>query len=336
MTWQFSVTCPAQWLDWVRTCNGGVFQTSAGLLVDAPEGIALYGWLVDAHNKTVGVALGVRHGCRLALAERHAHFPTLPALAPGIDVGQALEAFEYALKTLGMAEVTVGSYDATYTRSHPNATTARLEYVIPISPSIDPLASLKATHRRHVRRGDREGWTVKTLDGGDAAAAILSVQQFTAERAATRARGFAHVQSTAWIRGIVPLIPFPNHGLAVFGAYHGAELLSSVLIGWAGERAFYLVGGSTPAGYQSGAAVWLHIQIINTFAHHGIRTYNLGGTALEAADESNPGHGLYRFKTGFGVTPVERRGMHWSFRPGHLRLHHMLAYILSRIDSSRR
>jgi hypothetical protein len=334
--WQFSTTCPAQWLDWIRPCNGGVFQTSAGLLIDAPEGTALYGRLVNAEGKTIGIALGVRHGCRLAMAERHAHFPTLPALAPGVDAVQALEGFETALKTLGMAEVTIGSYDATYTPLFPGVITARLEYVLPISPSVDSLASLKTTHRRHVRRGEREGWTVKTLHGEAAEAAILGVQQFTAKRATARARGFVPVRHATWARGIVPLIPFPTYGLAVFAAYHGAELLSSVLIGWAGERAFYLVGGSTPVGYQSGAAAWLHVRIINTLVHHGIRTYNFGGTTLDAANASDPGHGLYRFKTGFGVTPVERRGVHWVFRPGHLRLHRLLTYMLSRIDSSRR
>jgi hypothetical protein len=53
----------------------------------------------------------------------------------------------------------------------------------------------------------------------------------------------------------------------------------------------------------------------------------LGGTAVDAAQESSSGHGLYRFKTGFGVSPVVRWGVQWVLRPNHLRLHRMLAQL---------
>jgi hypothetical protein len=144
------------------------------VLVDAPQGTELYGWLVNASQETVGVSLGILHGCRLAVAKQHVYIPTLPALVPAIDPHHALGALESQLKGIGIAEVTIGSYDATYTPLLPDATSTRLEYVVPISSSSDPIAQLKATHRRHVRRGKREGWLVRLLAGAEAEAAILA------------------------------------------------------------------------------------------------------------------------------------------------------------------
>jgi hypothetical protein len=318
------------WLEWVRACGGNVFHTPAGLLVDAPRGTMLYGWLVDnATRETVGVTLGIRYGCRLSLGERHVRIPTLPALGSAIDPHHALDTLESQLDGMGIAEATIGSFDARYTPIGPQTTSDRWEYVVPLSSSRDPVESLTATHRRHVRRGAREGWVVRLLAGAEAEATILEVQQSTVERAAAQARGFAPVQSVRWAREVISSTPFPDYGLATFAAYRGARLLSSVLVGWAADRAFYLIGGSTAEGYHCSAAVWLHLQVIDTLIRHGIQAYNLGGTAADAEQASSAEHGLYRFKRGFGVSPGIRRGVRWVLRPGHLRLHRMLTPLRS-------
>lgn len=326
LTWHLSTTLPTAWLEWIRVCHGGVFHTRPGLLVDAPQGTPLYGQLVNASGETVGIALGVRHGCRLATTERHAHFPTLPALAPAIDPLLALDTLKRQLGESGIAEVTIGSYDATYTPQLAEASPPRLEYVVPTPPNAADIP-LSTTHRRHVRRGEREGWSTRFLTGAEAEAAILGVQRSTAERAAALARSFVPVQHAPWAQEIVTSAPLPEYGLFVLAAYRDTSLLSSVLVGWAGERAFYLIGGSTAEGYQCGAAVWLHMHVIRILIQHGIQTYNLGGTPMDASLASSPGHGLYRFKTGFGVSPVVRQGVHWVLRPGHLRLHQMLIHL---------
>ncbi len=276
----------------------------------------------------MGVSAVVQYRCRLTVRERHLHCPTLPALAPGVDPQLALTTLEAQLRNMGFADAHIGSYDAGYLP--PSGTAPRLEYIISIPPSGDVLPQLGETHRRYVRRGEREGWALRFLSGAEAEAAILCVQQYTAARAAALQRGFSPVHGVAWASTVVPSLPLPDYGLAVLGAYRKEHLLSSILIGWAAARAFYLIGGSTSAGYQCGAAAWLHSQAIQIFAAQGIRTYNLGGTPIDAASESSPAHGLYRFKTGFGVSPVERRGVHWELRPRHTRLHGLFTHLLRR------
>ena len=321
-TWQLADTPHPDWPHWVEACGGGVFHTPAGVLVGAPEGEVVYVHLV-AGGETRGIAVGVRSRCRLSWRVRHAHFPALPALAPGIDVGDALEALRDVLRKAGIAEVEIGSYDASYVPA--DGIEPRLEYVVSFPQTGDVTSAWGTTHRRHVRRGDRDGWTTRLLLGDEARTAILGIQQSTAERAASLHRGFAPAQVTGWVSLVTATLPLPDWGLAVVGAYRDTTLLAALLLGWAGQRAFYLIGGSTPDGYQCGAAPWLHAQAMTMLARRGIQRYNLGGTPLDAAEESSPAHGLYRFKTGFGVSPVERRGMRWLLRPGHAQLHQMLS-----------
>lgn len=330
LEWHLADTQPPQWSAWVRACGGGVFHTSAGLLVDAPPGTPLYGWLASEGDVVAGVTLGSQYSCRFARQARHFHAPTLPALAPGVDPERALSMLRDRLMARGIAETVIGSYDAGYTAV--GDAPRRLEYIVQIPSDGDISAQLSSTHRRHLRRGDRDGWSYRLLTGAEATAAVLGVQESTAQRATTLRRGFTPAQGTTWSAAVAPSLtdPNPDYGLVVAGAYQGDALLASILVGWAAERAFYLIGGSTPDGYRRGAAVWLHGRMIRMLAEHGVRTYNLGGTPLEAELESSPAHGLYRFKTGFGVHPVERRGIRWVLRPGHVRVHTLVARLLRR------
>ena len=330
LAWQLSETQPQQWPEWLRACGGNVFHTPAGRLVDAPFGTPLYGWCTAPDGTVAGIALGSQSRCKLAIKARHLHFPTLPALTQGVDPGHAILALRDRVTRMGFAEVAFNSFDTQYIV--PNETPTRLEYIVPLPSSGDVTAQLSATHRRHLRRGDHEGWAYRLLTGADAVAAVLGVQESTAQRATALQRGFAPAQSTAWGEALVPSVASADtpYGLIVAGAYRDDTLLSSILVGWGGDRAFYLIGGSTPDGYRRGAAVWLHCRTMQMLAAHGIRSYNLGGTPLDAASESSAAHGLYRFKTGFGVQPIEQRCVQWEIRPTHVKLHALVTRLLRR------
>ncbi|HTO73776.1 MAG TPA: GNAT family N-acetyltransferase, partial [Gemmatimonadales bacterium] len=118
--------------------------------------------------------------------------------------------------------------------------------------------------------------------------------------------------------------PLGPVGARVYVAKESGRVLSAVLVGWSGTRAFYVLGGSTPEGYKASASAWLHWKIMQTLWPAGVRVYNLGGAAVEGAvDPTHPGHGLHRFKSGFAPREVIRRGI--SFEVGSLhRLGHRM------------
>lgn len=308
--------------------RGGVFHTRYGIPLAGLHGEPIFGVLRTAGGAPLGLAVGVRQACRIPGPPRHSVFPSLPALAHGVDRAAALGALRTALDRAGLAAAELGSFDAAYT---PGAAT-RLEFLVQLPPDGEIASGLSTQLRRNVRRAEREGATLRLLTGPEATRAVLAVQQSTSERAAALARRFDPVTDTAWQQHLAAALPLPPAGLAVFAAERGAELLAAVLVGWAGRRAFYAVGGSTPAGYDGGAAPWLQVQVARVLADTGMATYNLGGTPREAADPAHPAHGLYRYKTGFGAEVVELGGLEWTLRPGHIRLH----TLLSRLQALRR
>jgi lipid II:glycine glycyltransferase (peptidoglycan interpeptide bridge formation enzyme) len=113
----------------------------------------------------------------------------------------------------------------------------------------------------------------------------------------------------------------------MFAAWNGDTPLAAALIGWGNGRAFYIMGGSTPEGYEAGASVWLHWRIINQLAESRFTHYNLGGASPTASNADDPAHGLYRFKTAFGARIVPCRSLYWTLSVSHARLHQLARWI---------
>jgi len=323
ITWQIHAQAPDGWDDTVASVAGGVFHTERGLLLGAPAGSSLFMSAVRADGAVGGVAAGVTVRCRIPGRGVHATLPTLPALAEDVDVDGALDALRGALAGAGVVQAELGSFDARYAL----APATRLEYVVQLPPDGDLSGALSSQHRRNVRRGDRDGLELGVATGAAAAEAIVAVQRSASERAATRERGFSPVEDTRWRGSLVSSLPAPRAGLAVFTATRAGTLLSAILIGWAAGRAFYAVGGSTPEGFERGAAPWLHVRAMRELARSGVRFYNLGGTPLDASQPDSPAHGLYRFKTGFGAEVAERGGGAWALSHAHARVHRVLSLL---------
>ena len=108
-------------------------------------------------------------------------------------------------------------------------------------------------------------------------------------------------------------------------------LLATALVGWANRRAYYIAGGSTSIGYASGAAAWLHWRIMYSLAEEGFTAYNLGGTPASSVLPTDPQHGLYCFKSGFGAELVPCRSVRWALCPTHLGLHRVARWVATRL-----
>lgn len=320
--WVIAATRPAEWSEQVARVAGGFFHTPAAAGFSSP-GEPMYATLV-ADGAVRGVALGTRRGCRLSIGARHAYFPTLPAVNGISDREAALAGLVRVMRRLGAAEVVVDSFDAAWRPAMPNgvATPSRLEFLVWLDGNPDELLGrCGRSHRRYVRRGERGRWRLTRPTGKAAVSLLGEVTGRAAHRAVGRGDGFAPVVP-AGAGAPETAAPFEGPwGVCTFAACEGDTPLAAALIGWGHGRAFYVVGGSTRAGYRQSAAVWLHWSIIRLLAAHGLRLYNLGGTPAGARDARDAAHGLFRFKRGFGAEIVERHGGRWVLSAGHVKAH---------------
>jgi hypothetical protein len=272
----------------------------------------------------MGIAAAVRTRCRLPLPAAHLYCPTWPALDHSIDRAAALAALAAEFRAAGAAEIVVDSFDAQWEPGPELDPTVQLsaprrEYLVPLGTDPEGLvARFEATHRRHVRRGVREGWALRRLDGDDAAAVLREVQDARARRAAGREVA-TRVAGPSTPAGAPDLVD--PWGTRVWSAWADGDLLAAAQVGWANRRGFYIQGGSTAQGYERSAAVWLHWRIMTWLAAHGCVAYNLGGTPKAAEAPDHPQHGLHRFKMGFQARPVSCRGARWILGRGHLGVH---------------
>jgi hypothetical protein len=319
-SWTALAACPADWAAMLTDCPAGFFQTPLGVLAGAPAGEPRY-FVLHHEGAVCGVAVGVRHGCRLSRQPRHIYFPSPPAVHgdPAFR-NDAVAALMHRLRHDGYAEARVDSFDA---RALPADGAIlwphqRREYVVNLAVPPDTLlAECGHTHRRYIHRGDRAGWTLRTHTGAEARQVVVAAHETARSRAGRRGRGFDSE--------IPPVIDHASSqfdapwGTAVFAAWDGTTLLSALLIGWACHHVYCIMGGSTDAGYEQSASTWMHYQIMASLGEAGFTSYNLGGApALEAT-----AGGLRQFKHGFGSVEVECMGTHARFRPLHVRGHEL-------------
>ncbi len=324
LQWLLDTECPPDWVAQLVRFGGGFFHSPVGLAVSKPEGAPLFARLLLG-GEVAGIALGAEVKCRFGRVARHAYLPTLPALICLGRRDEALTMLAEALRERGAAEVIFDSFDARW-QPGPSLPAPehepRQEYLLSLDGADDPATlarGFEEHHRRAASRGERAGWTMRSLSGRDAWALLWLVQMSAAKRQAAQSGGFPMaVPDEVLTTRPDPAAPW---GLETFSAWDGPTILAGALVGWAGDRAFYVMGGSTPDGYRAAASVWLQWRIMSLLIERGCRNYSLGGSPAGAAASEHPAHGLYRFKTGFGTAVLPCRGARWEYRRGHLFTH---------------
>ncbi len=324
LQWVVDTECPPDWVAHLMRFGGGFFHSPLGLAVSKPGGVPLFARLLLG-GEVAGIALATEATCRLGRVPRHIYLPTLPALICLGRRDEALIALAETLAERGAAEVVMDSFDARW-QPGPSLPAPghepRQEYLMPLD-DVDDGAMLAEGfhehHRRAARNGERAGWTMRSLSGRDAWALLWLVQMSAADRQATTSGGFPiAVPDEVLTTRPDPAAPW---GLDTFSAWDGPNLLAGALVGWAGDRAFYVLGGSTPDGYRVAASVWLQWRIMSLLIERGCRHYSLGGSPANAAATDHPAHALYRVKTGFGADVLPCRGARWEYGRAHLFTH---------------
>jgi len=330
LQWVLSPRCPRGWRALLERCGGGPFHAPPGLAASAAAGTRVFAELRQG-DTLVGAAAGVATRCRFGVTARHFYFPSLPAVAEPAQHEAAITSLVDALRARGAADVQFDSFDASWrpgpgTRDRASVR-ERLEYVVRLGPTHEALAGrCSKHHRRHVQRGEREGWQLRLLEGEEARGLLQAVQREASARAAGRGDPFAAALPDVVLAPLDPRAPW---GVTAFSAWDEATPLAAALVSWANGRAFYLIGGSTPAGYERDAAQWLHWRIMCALADAGFTHYNLGGTPASAPEPGDPAHGLYRFKTGYGPDVISCRSVGWTLRPAHVTAHRAVRWMAS-------
>jgi hypothetical protein len=296
-------------------CGGGFFHSPGGLLAGAPHGDPLFLQLREG-NDVVGISVATRHGGHWGLTAKRTYMPSIPAFAAHVARDAALSML---LNTLGAGggAIVIDSFDASQCPAHDPPLvprTARTEFVISLTGSEANLAArCHAHHRRHIRRGERDGWTVRMLSRSEGERILRVVHRTAADRGTARGEPF-NAASHHIAMDTVPDIR-RSWGIAIFSAWLADSPLAAAVIGYANGRGYYISGGSTPGGYERDASIWLHWKISAALADAGFTSYNLGGIPERAIDDAHPMHGLYRFKLGFGAQPVTCRGVQQPAAP---------------------
>lgn len=325
--WRLHSACPADWSRLIDRCAAGFFHSPAGLAASGEKGESFFGELVDGDD-VVGIVAGVHRRCRVLSRPRHAYLPAPPAIAAGsaVTAAFATEVLRECAEDEGWTELTVGSLEAAGevpVDASGKALPRRTEYDIQLSGTPEELERrLNRHHRRHLSEG--APWTLRTLSGREARDVVIQVTSSARHRAATY-RGVTYDEVV--LPAVEAFREDPVWGLTTYAAMLGDVPLSAALVGWAGKRAYYVSGGSTPEGYARDASVWLHFQIALAFQAAGFTHYCLGGAPASARDPKDPSHGLHRFKSGFGSQVRSCSGARWVFSAEHEAGHRLTRWI---------
>ncbi|HYK11342.1 MAG TPA: GNAT family N-acetyltransferase [Gemmatimonadales bacterium] len=334
LRWHLHSTCPPDWALHIERSRAGLFHSPAGLAASTEQGEPFFAKLVEG-NEVVGIAAGVHRRCRMPPLPKHAHLPSPPVVVcdAGIPASAMLDSLVACAEREGWADLNVASMEAhgaVPIGGRGTPLQARHEYDLPLAGSFGDLARRLTSHHRRRLPPDGE-WTLKTLSGAEARAMVAEVTTSARRRASSLRRGFDDVT-------LPPAHAFredPAWGLTTYAAMRGDAPLAAALVGWAGKRAYYVSGGSTPDGYARNASVWLHLQVAAAFQSAGFTHYCLGGAPASAVDPNDPSHGLHRFKTGFGAVVRTCTGARWVFSNEHEAGHRLTRWIRDQLASEK-
>lgn len=165
------------------------------------------------------------------------------------------------------------------------------------------LAGFDKDTRYAVRRAEREGVEITTVEDAGDLAAIDSVHALVAE---TQRR--ARFAMPALERYRVAWRALAGAGrAAIVRAHRGDELLAAAMVVFEGDRSFYLFSGSRreergePKHYASYAVQWAMMRLAR---ERGCRVHDLWGVAPPGAGPEHAWHGVGLFKKGFGGREV--------------------------------
>lgn len=309
---------PIHWDAGVARLGGNVFNTHAWAQYKSRAGRrepVFCEWR-SADGAVVGRGVALRTpgtGSWLGRIYSRLDFDTAPCMQEGVDCVPALEA--WVMKDRSLSEVRLGSFDATV-ESAKNEVDAvhRLEFVLSLEPSSDPVERMRKSTRYEVRRAARAGLDVRASSESADVAAFVKLYWETLVRL-QRDKGVPLPRESPdeLALAITQLIGAGRGRL--FLCDHQGGSLGGCLFGTFNGSAYYLLNGSTDSGRALAATHMTLASALRQLSRTGFSRVNLGGVSANASATSAPDHGLYQFKRGFGGEEVDRTTSIWRCRP---------------------
>ncbi|MBL8840937.1 MAG: GNAT family N-acetyltransferase [Planctomycetes bacterium] len=190
-------------------------------------------------------------------------------------------------------------------------TRERLEFLLDLRGDVETrFAAIKSSHRRKVRDAEKAGVTVAEESGATALSLLHELQSSTKERREGRGETMALPEAEQYER-LQRCFVGAGSGRLFVGRKEG-QAMSAILCGVEGPRAYYLMGGTSAAGFECNAATLVLWRASVLLAQGGVVELNLGGVPREAETAGHAEHGLWRFKEGFAPRRVECRSAIWQ------------------------
>ncbi len=162
------------------------------------------------------------------------------------------------------------------------------------------LAGFDKDTRWSVRTAERRGVTAQSRSDAASLQAFYELYEATGRRANFITRTSAYYL-TVWRR----LIDAGHASL--FVATLEDRIVAAAMLFWCGDRAVYMYGASGELARKTYATYLLQWHCIRQARARGCARYDLGGVPREPR-ESDPMHGVYLFKKGFGGVRRELAG----------------------------
>ena len=165
------------------------------------------------------------------------------------------------------------------------------------------LADLEKDTRWSVRQSEKRGVTLYQAATDEDLAAFYDLYALTGRRAGFITRTQAYYR-TVWRRLI-------DAGLATLWiAQAEGQPVAGAMTWHCGDRELYMYGATNDAGRKTYAAYALLWRCITEAKARSARTFDFGGIPRDPDDLTDPMHGPYLFKKGFGGTVTAWVGAH--------------------------
>jgi len=227
-------------------------------------------------------------------------------------------------KSLGCISIGIDSFTAGKSEYRPSdfgyVETRRVEFCVDLNQTKDELwKNVSRDQRERIKRLGREGVSVEVGMQRDDLKGLKLAREFTQAKRSQQGQGYDLPANGDFYETIFEYLV--RRGVArLFLAKRAGETVGAIFFAAFNGRACSIFSGSTELGYKLGAQSGLFWAAVESFKADGFEELNRGGLLESAAHESDPLHGIYRFKQRLGTTPHLCRSGEKILRPIHHRL----------------
>jgi hypothetical protein len=303
---------PVGWDRQVRETQQSLFHLSALLAAHAFGGARRRGVLIYEGEQRVALIGGLLKSRDKRLAFESLSFPSASVTGRPALVRELMD----WLVAQGIQDVSFGSYDGgVETYELPEVRCGlkeRLEFLWSLSGAPDTrLRSVRSNHKRKLQKLLKQRLELREITRWQPE--LLSWMRVQWARRRGQTWSLAQIFDMYRYHRYIYKSLRAGNVARLYGLYsEDGTLLSLAYMLETDGMAFYMIGASSPAGYQINGSLRLFWDLAEGYAARGYKWLHLGGVPRDAATEGHDEHGTFRFKSGFGIEPQGRTSLSFS------------------------